>query len=250
MMEVWFDGSLVVPVGDILQEYAPRAMIFQGKHATIRWVGNESGVAPDPNWNAVPMDVAESGTSTAKDGDPRGDAWLPNECDARIRAHWFWNSKNAATLKTVDQLMEIYYASVGRGAVLLLNHTPDPTGRIPEADARRAAEFGAEIKRRFGTPVVEASGRGSLLEIELGEPVRIDHVMIQEDIAGGQRVLEYVLEGMAGDEWKELSRGTSVGYKKIDRFEPVRVSKIRFRCTESLALPLIKRFAVFDVGGR
>ena len=83
--EVWFDGSNIVPVSDLLQKHAARAMVFQGPDATIRWVGNESGVAPYPAWNSLPLKEAESGVATARHGDPNGDAWLPNECDARIQ---------------------------------------------------------------------------------------------------------------------------------------------------------------------
>ena len=92
MFEVWFDGSSITDVGDILKQYCPKAMVFQGPYATIRWVGNEDGVAPYPDWNSLPLARAKSGVSTGTDGHPDGDAWMPNECDARIRATWFWNS--------------------------------------------------------------------------------------------------------------------------------------------------------------
>ena len=170
--EVWFDGSNVVPVEDSLRRLAPRAMVFQGPQATIRWVGNELGVAPYPAWNALSWDRARSGVATAYDGNPNGEAWLPSECDARIRRDWFWSTKNADTLKSVAQLLEMYYRSVGHGAVLLLNQTPDTSGRIPEADARRAAEFGAEIRRRFTRPLAETNGTGSVVDLALARPVR------------------------------------------------------------------------------
>jgi alpha-L-fucosidase len=145
MAEVWFDGSLVFDVGDVLARHAPHAVVFQGPQASIRWVGNEDGFAPYPAWNAVryPKNGIKWGDYTAADGDPEGNRWLPNECDARMRATWFWRTDNEKSLKTVDRLMDMYYRSVGRGAVLLLNNTPDPSGLIPEADARRSAEFGA-----------------------------------------------------------------------------------------------------------
>lgn len=88
MMEVWFDGSLVFDVGDILMAHAPNAVVFQGPQASIRWVGNEDGHAPYPAWNAVKFGAKKWGDYTAADGDPSGDRWLPNECDARIRATW------------------------------------------------------------------------------------------------------------------------------------------------------------------
>ncbi|MFH1738610.1 MAG: alpha-L-fucosidase [bacterium] len=249
MVEVWFDGSLVVDVGDILAEYAPRAMIFQGPHATIRWVGNESGYAPYPAWNSVRRIDGESGVATAVNGDPYGSMWLPLECDARMRKTWFWSSNNADTLKTVEELMDMYYLSVGRGATLLLNHTPDPSGLIPEADAARASEFQEEIQKRFGRSVAETSGVGPLIELDLGSPTTIDHAIIMEDIAFGERVREYVIEGERDGNWEVLCSGTSIGHKKIDPFDPITVSKVRFRAIQSVSQPLIRKLSVYDTNG-
>lgn len=251
MMEVWFDGSLIFDVGDILKQHAPQAVVFQGPQASIRWVGNEDGVAPDPNWNTVDRDKAGArwGTLTAADGDPDGDAWLPNECDARIRATWFWHSDNAHTLKTVEQLMDMYEKSIGRGAVLLLNQTPDRSGRIPEADARRAAEFGGEIRRQFGHPLAEtgASGRSVLLTIP-SEGAVVDRAMLVEDIAEGATVRAYVIEARRNGEWSEIARGTSIGAKKIDRFPPTAATEWRWTCTqfEGRPAPALKAFRVYE----
>ncbi len=246
MSEVWFDGSCVIEVGDILAKHAPKAMVFQGPHATIRWVGNEDGIAPYPAWNAVSAPEARAGVGTARHGDPNGTVWLPNECDARIRSTWFWNTKNAHTLKSVEQLMDMYYRSVGHGCVLLLNQTPDTTGLIPEADAKRGAEFGAEIRRRFGKPLAETAGKGEAVELDLGGPTWIDHVVTMEDITQGERVREYVIEGQVRDHWQALCRGTAIGHKKIDRFPSVGVSKVRLRCIRVAAAPIIRKLAVYD----
>ena len=248
MIEVWFDGSNIVEVGDILQKHAPGAMVFQGPHATIRWVGNEAGTAPASAWNALSETDAKSGVATARHGDPDGTAWLPNECDARIRSTWFWNTRNAPTLKGVEQLMEMYYRSVGHGAVLLLNHPPDTSGLIPESDVKRGAEFGAEIRRRFGRSLAETSGKGETVELKLPRPTRIDHAITMEDILQGERVRRYVIEGLAGARWVKLCEGTAVGHKKIDRFPAVEVSVVRFRATEAAAPPQIRKLAVFHVG--
>jgi len=245
MFEVWFDGNTVVPVGDILEQYAPGAMVFQGPQATIRWVGNEDGYAPYPAWNAVSEADARTGGATAAAGTPRGAVWLPNECDARMRSTWFWNSRNATTLKTVDQLMEIYYRSVGHGAVLLLNHAPDTNGLIPERDFRRGAEFGAEVRRRFGTSVAETAGRGEVLELTLEQPSIIDQVVTMEDLAHGERVREYLVEGLVNSEWRPLCRGTAIGHKKIDRIPPAAVSGVRLRVIAAAAEPVIRKLAVY-----
>jgi alpha-L-fucosidase len=212
MCEVWFDGSNVVDVGDILARHAPEAMVFQSRYATIRWVGNEDGIATYPAWNTVSRADAASGVATNQHGTPDGEAWLPLECDARIRANWFWTQDNEKTLKSLEQLMTMYYRSVGNGAVLLLNHTPDTRGRIPEPDAARAAAFGNEIRRRFGTALAETTGSGEHLELPLDGRRLVDHVIIMEDIAQGERIRVYTVEGWDGAAWQILCRGTAVGY--------------------------------------
>jgi alpha-L-fucosidase len=248
MFEVWFDGSIVVPVGDILEKYAPGAMVFQGPHATIRWVGNEDGYAPYPAWNAVREEDARSGVATAAHGTPSGNAWLPLECDARIRSTWFWNTRNASTLKSVDELMEMYHRSVGHGAVLLLNHTPDTTGLIPEADFTRGAQFGTEVGRRFASSVAETSGRGEIIALSLDAPATIDHVMIMEDIAFGERVRGYVVEAQDSTGWTDICSGSAIGHKKIDRLAPLTTARVRLRITSAVGEPLIRMLAVYHVG--
>jgi alpha-L-fucosidase len=247
MTEVWFDGSLVFDVGDLLSRYAPRAVVFQGPQASIRWVGNEDGVAPYPAWNAVafPKTGKKWGDYTAADGDPNGNRWLPNECDARIRATWFWRTDNANTLKSVDQLMDMYYKSVGHGAVLLLNQTPDRTGLIPGADARRGAEFGAEIRRRLGTPRAETLAMSAEVVLDVPGTAPIDHIVTMENIALGERVRSYVVEGMVNGAWQPLAAGSAIGHKKIDRIAPVVVARVRLRILEAVGTPEIKRFAVY-----
>lgn len=268
MVEIWFDGSCIIPVGDIIARYAPNAVVFQGqykqlgnKYTGLRWVGNERGWAPYPAFNAVSDEAAKSGTSTARDGDPYGNVWLPLECCTVIRNAWFWNTYNLDTLRELTKLKEIYYNgnyllplmdtyyhSVGHGAGLLINANPDRSGRIPEPDVRRAAEFGAEIKRRFGKSVMETSGSGDIVQMSLGKPTVIDHVITQELIAHGQRILEYVIEGKIGDTWKPLAKGSSVGHKKIDWFKPISVSDVRLRVIKSIAQPLIRKLAVYHAG--
>ncbi len=247
MAEVWFDGSLVFDVGDILARYAADGVVFQGPQASIRWVGNEDGVAPYPAWNAVrfPKPDVKWGEYTSIDSDPVGNRWLPIECDARIRATWFWHSDNAATLKSVGQLMDMYYRSVGHGAVLLLNQTPDRSGLIPAADAARAAEFGAEIRRRLGTPAGETSGAGPDITLRLPTATMVDHIVTMEDIREGERVRSYLVEGLVGGTWRQLAAGSAIGHKKIDRVAPVAVAGVRLRVLESVGTPLIRRLAVY-----
>jgi len=145
--------------------------------------------------------------------------------------------------------MTMYYQSMGRGAVLLLNMAPDTTGLMPAGDAKRAKEFGAEIRRRFGRSIAETSGKGELVELDLGRTARIDHVITMENIAEGERVREYVIEGLASGQWKELCRGSSIGLKKIDPFNPTEVSKVRLRVVKSSAEPQVRKLAVMPPAG-
>lgn len=246
MVEVWFDGSNVIPVGDILARYAPHAMIFQGPHATIRWTGNEDGYVPYPNWNAVSRADAKTGIATALNGDPDGDVWLPNEVDVSIlRPDWFWSTASQRHLLTLDQLLDVYYRSVGRGAQLLLNLPPDTRGLLPDADCARAREFGEEIRRRFGQSVAEGSGDAATLTVPLRGQQRIDTVVLEEDCSQGQRVRRYRLEARSGGAWRPLGTGTSIGHKRIQPVAPGPADAVRLTVLESTGRPAIRRFAVF-----
>jgi alpha-L-fucosidase len=249
VMELWLDGSSVVPTGDLVRRYAPAAMVFQGPQATIRWVGNEDGFAPYPAWNALAASDAATGVATALHGDPDGNAWMPLEVDVSLRRpNWFWSTTNHVNILSLDALLEIYYRSVGRGAQLLLNVTPDRTGHVPEPDAERVAEFGSEIRRRFASPLAEADGRGRELILRLPGPRRVDHVVLEEDIAGGERVRAYRLDGRAGGQWTLLGSGSAIGHKRIQPVGPAAVDAVRLVVTASAAEPLIARLAVFATG--
>ncbi len=249
MTEVWFDGSSVVPVQDILAAHAASAMIFQGPQATIRWVGNEDGFAPDPVWNALDKGDGATGIATALHGDPRGSGWMPLEVDVSIRRpEWFWHTDNESHLLTTSQLLEIYYRSVGHGTQLLLNLPPDRNGRIPDADAARARELGDELRQRFAAPVAQTSGKGPVLTLELRESKPVDHLILEEDLRMGQRVLSYSLEGRVGGRWQSLGGGTSVGHKRIHPIAPKHYDGFRVGFPTSLGVPSLRRFAAFHTG--
>jgi len=137
---------------------------------------------------------------------------------------------------------------VGHNANLLLNATPDTTGQIPEIIRPHYENFGQEIQRRFGTSLAETTGEGDTVELTLKQPAKIDHVIIMEDIAHGERVRAYKVEGLVpGNKWQTLCAGISVGHKRIQRFARTEVAKVRLRLTESAATPKIRRLAGFDV---
>jgi alpha-L-fucosidase len=249
VVEVWFDGSLVIDIGDVLKEYAPNAMVFQSKYATIRWVGQEQGYASDPAYNTVSRYDAISGIATQRHSDPDGDAWMPIEVDARLRKDWgYWDDLSGNPIHSLDELMNMYYRSVGHGATLLINQAPNAAGRIIDEDMERMKEFGDEIRRRFSSPLAEGSGQGGTVELRLGGETAVDHVILMEDILFGERVRGYAIEGLTSAGWQRLHTGSAIGRKKIDYFDEVVVSAIRFVSISAVGEPLIRRIAAFHVG--
>ena len=250
---IWFDGGTLPPdqggpdLVPILKRLQPHAVTFQGPPdnpaGNTRWPGNEGGMTGYPSWSTVAR-ANDSGV-----GNSLGKVWQPGECDAPLRNHaWFWHPNQESKIRSVAELVEMYYGSVGRGCNLILNGNIDRDGLVPEADLKRLKEFGDEIRRRFGTSIAETSGRGNSVELVLAKPTVVDHAILMEQITEGQRVRQYVLEGLVGDRWTELASGQSIGHKRIERFQPTEVTKIRLRVTETSAEPIIRRLAVFHVG--
>lgn len=255
LVEVWFDGagsqgreydwSRIIGLVD---KYQPDAMVFNMGRPTIRWVGNEDGVAPYPCWNTATTARESMFTSdmmTWMEGTP---AWVPAECDVPIRKlHWFWHPDDEASLRSLEEVLDIYYRSVGHGATLLLNVSPDNRGLLPESDVKRVIEFGDEIRRRFGQPVGQTNGEGSELLLTLAHLQPLNHVVIMEDIIHGERIREYVLEAYSEGEWRELLRGSAIGHKKIDRFETIETDRLRLTVLSSVEKPLIRSLAAYQV---
>ncbi|MGV8090566.1 MAG: alpha-L-fucosidase [Mangrovibacterium sp.] len=252
MKEVWFDGSCVIDISDILQKYASDAVIFQGPQATIRWVGNERGIAPYPNWYTVKQSDLKTGISHALHSDPEGNVYAPVEVDVPFLMNersyrWFWAPNTDEMILSVTDLMNIYNKSVGRGSVLLLNATPDTTGLIPTSHVKRYREFGKELSRRFRYPISSCSGRKYILELDLKTAKTINCIVIQEDIKSGQRIRKYILEAYSNGNWITIKEGSSVGHKRIEEFPPMNITKIRLRVTESVATPEISNFSLFNI---
>lgn len=250
MKEVWFDGNCHIPVKDILDQYASEAVIFQGKHATIRWVGNEDGFAPNPNWYTVNKKDMQSGGATAVHSDVNGDVYAPVEVDVPFLKNgghkWFWSAGSDSLLMSRKQLMELYFNSVGRGSVLLLNATPDTTGLIPASHVQRYKDFGETIRRYFDNPLAKTAGKSTQLQCTLDAPADVNCIMLQEDLMKGQRITSYQVEGsLDGNKWEVLCKGTSVGNKKIDRFATRKVKSVRLVVNRSKATPCVENFSVF-----
>lgn len=248
-IEVWFDGSCVIDVSDIIEKYAKNSVIFQGPHATLRWPGTESGKLFYPVWNTVKSEDFKTGVSTQVHGDPNGDVWAPLETNTTLYNHnWFWSAKNEKKRKSLDELMECYYKSIGYGSVFLLNSTPDTSGLIPEADRKLYKAFGDEIDRRFKTPIaIIDNQKGKVVTLDIPESKKINHVVTMEDYRLGHRIREYKIEGFVDGSWKELCKGQSVGRKKIDYFDEDEVSKVRLTVTKNVNEPVVRNLSVYYV---
>jgi alpha-L-fucosidase len=254
LVHVWFDGGALPPeeggpdMIPLLEKYQPHANVFQGPAATVRWVGNERGVANYPCWATIKKSSLED-REKLPTGDPDGELWLPGECDVPVRNHdWFWQPDAEHKLYSLKELVDMYYKSVGRNCNFLLNANPDQEGKIPSADFERYVEFGREIRNRFDHPVAQGRGQGKQIEIDCPLNKSIDHVVMMEDITQGERVRQYEIQGMNNKgEWSTICPGESIGHKRIERFEPVRLKKIRIRATKSIAKPLLSSIKLYSV---
>jgi alpha-L-fucosidase len=256
LVEIWFDGAGSEGreydwprIMGLVRKYQPDAMVFNMGAPTVRWVGNEDGVAPYPCWNAAEAARVSMFTTDMTSWLPDTPEWVPAECPVPIRGnHWFWHPGDETPLRSLDQLIDMYYRSVGHGANLLLNLAPDNRGLIPDEEAVRAAELGDEIKRRFSAPLTAASGTGTTLTLALDAESEVDHVILMEQIEHGERVRAYVLEAEQGGSWVQVAEGSAVGHKKIDAFPAVRTSRLRLRVLESVSEPQIRSFQAFAAG--
>ncbi|GLJ25933.1 hypothetical protein SUGI_0497170 [Cryptomeria japonica] len=248
----------------IIKELQIHANVVSNAGPDVRWVGNENGTAGLTSWSTIngssyPFDQGSKGYLNS--GDPYGTDWIPPECDVSIRKGWFWHSDQKP--KSLSQLLDIYYTSVGRNCVLLLNIPPNTTGLLSEEDAERVIEFSKAIKTIFSkdlaasASVTASSVRGETfspsnvlnndlwtywapkdfrsskkshwIELKVEEVVEFNVVRIQETIVLGQRVMEYGVYVSGVDEKKMMlvSNGTTIGYKKLHRLEnPVKAIRV------------------------
>jgi len=261
--EVWFDGANGEGSNGKRQVYdwprtfalvrklQPHAVVFSDAGPDVRWCGNENGTAGEPNWSTVnPSRVLVPGATgpdvapALQRGDADGTVWRPAEADTSIRPGWFHHPAEDARVKTADRLFDVYCRSVGRNSKLLLNVPPTREGRLHPTDVTRLmafrdlrqAAFGEDLARgarliweRTGTHTARA-------EVELPRPIAAGAVRLEEEIEDGQAVARYVVQGAADGDWKEISRGTTIGYAKIDRLAaPVTVRRIRVVIEEAVA---------------
>ncbi|HEV8305885.1 MAG TPA: alpha-L-fucosidase [Gemmatimonadales bacterium] len=272
--EVWFDGANGEgPNGrrqvydwprvfGLVRRLQPDAVMFSDAGPDVRWCGNEAGAAGDPNWSTVdPAAVPYPGApgdaviAALQHGapPPRGTAWRPAEADVSIRPGWFHHPGEDERVKSVDQLTGIWFTSVGRNSKLLLNVPPTREGLLHATDVARLAAWRAHLTALFaedfgaGRPVRwHATGtRTAAAEVDLGRTVTLGIARLEEDIARGQRIARYAVQGAVDGEWRELTRGTTVGCRKLDRFEPRAVRQVRVVVEDAIATPRPLRIGLY-----
>jgi len=265
LFEIWFDGGASHPdlgapdVLPIVQKYQPNCLFYHNNQlAEARWGGSESGTVPYPCWATFPNfyshagDTNEERMQLLKHGDPNGKYWMPAMSDAPLRGYngrheWFWEPGDEAHIFPLENLMDMYYRSVGHNSTLIMGLTPDPNGLLPQPDVERLKEWGEEIKRRFSEPLNSIRGEGKVLKLSFEKSKKVNHLVLQEDIAHGERVRAYHIEAKVNGKWIEIGSGTSIGHKRIQTLETVEASAMRIKITASNATPLLKNFSAFYV---
>lgn len=251
---LWFDGC-----GSEHHEYdrdrivrtirslQPEILIFEMWDPDTRWVGNEAGYAPMPNPNTVTgLDFSVMTTTQRSLGGAR---FLPAECDCMLRNTWFDCRENEDTIKSVDQLVGMYELSVGHGANLLLNIGPNRHGLLNDADVARVQEFGAALRRRYGTPlpfeavrpyesahetapntvcirmphwVEDAPYKGDSGAETRAVNAMVDTVVLAEDLTAGESVQEFRIYANLPQFPRSkricVYHGDTIGHKCICRF--------------------------------
>lgn len=219
LMELWFDGAGSdgreydwARIMQVVHEHQPGAMVFNMGDPTIRWVGNEDGVAEDPV-NYV-VDHTQLSNYTVVTTTFSEALYLPPECDVSLRPGWFWHADSRP--KEVDHLLAIYYRSVGLGANLLLNIPPDPRGLIDEIDVARVREWAAALAERFAAhyPAMVEAIADNRVRISFREPVTIDHLQLGEHLEAGQRIVSHQV--FDGDDL--VCSGGTVGISRLHAF--------------------------------
>ena len=266
----------------LVKSLQPDIIIFSDAGPGCRWIGNEHGIAGETNWSTIKGDslfIGASKQAYLNTGDPEGTDWIVGECDVSIRPGWFYHQTQDDQVKSLDDLINIYYGSVGRNGLLLLNLPPDQRGLIHENDVQRLKEFSAFIKETFDKNLAmnkNASAgnyRGNMdlyhpdkmldqdkntywatdddvikssVEIDLGEVAQFDLIVLGEFIELGQRVTSFTVEAIHDDHWHTIAEGTTIGYKRILKVRKTKTNKLRLNILDAKSCPLISSFELFE----
>lgn len=264
----------------MIRELQPNIVIWNdgGDRGDLRWVGTESGFVGETNWSLL-NGTGEVAWEMLHFGLEDGDSWVPAEVNTSIRPEWFYHPNEDTKVKTVPQLMDTYYNSVGRNGTLLLNFPIMPNGLIHENDQKAALDLAEKVKDSFAENLAEnrnitaSNVRGNAgvfgadkavdnnkdtywatddgittpsLTIDFEKPTLINRFLAQEYIRLGQRVKSFTVEALVDGSWKELAKGTTIGYKRILRFPAVAATKVRLNITGAKGCPVISNIGIYN----
>ncbi|WP_416865500.1 MAG: alpha-L-fucosidase [Imperialibacter sp.] len=268
---------------EMVRKMEPKVLFFSDAGPSIRWVGNERGLAGDTNWNTISNDTLYAGQAGITDllntGHAEGQQWIPAEVDVSSRPGWFYHAKEDSLVKTPEKLFEIYLTSVGRGSNLLLNIPPDRRGLVHENDVAALQGWKKLLEEAFSTNLAlnakasastvrgeaDAYGAANLtdgkadtywatddevttgsVDIALPPSTAVSYVTLKEFIKLGQRVKAFTVEAKVDGAWKQVAQGTTIGYKRILKLDgPVAAEAIRVNITESKACPVLAEVEVY-----
>jgi alpha-L-fucosidase len=307
--EVWFDGACGEgPNGkkqvydwlafySLIRKLQPEAVIAV-MGPDVRWVGTESGYGRETEWSVVPYEltnqekIAEGSQQAAlKEGftppcdmesqdlgsrskirEAKSLIWYPSEVDVSIRPGWFWHESENGRVKTPEKLLDIYFSSVGRNSLLLLNIPPDTNGLINDADisslrtwksalesifknnfAKDAKVINADKTLNFNTLTDNNdatswnfdSKKAYSIELELKSISEFNVLLLQENISIGQRIEHFTLEAWVNNNWKQVTEGTTVGFKRLLRFPTIKTNKVRLTIDKSRLEPALAEIGLY-----
>ena len=266
----------------LIRKLQPNIVIWNdgGDRGDLRWVGTEAGYVGETNWSLLNA-KGEVSWNMLHHGLENGDSWVPAEVNTSIRPEWFYHPGENTRVKTVPQLMDTYNNSIGRNGTLLLNFPIDTKGLIHENDEKAALAFAGAVKNAFAVNLVANANvkatasnvRGNAkafdaakaidgnkntywttddnvtkasLIIDFGKPTIFNCFLVQEYIRLGQRVKAFTVEALVDGNWKEVAKGTTIGYKRLLRFSSVKATKVRFNMNESKACPVISNIGIYN----
>jgi alpha-L-fucosidase len=271
LVEVWFDGANGEGPNGKRQTYdwprihaavrrlQPKAVMFSDSGPDVRWIGNEQGEAGTTCWSAVdPARVPHPGfdapwiQSALMQGDPHGTIWRPGEADVSIRPGWFWHPDQDERVRSADNLMRLYFRSVGRNSKLLLNVPPTRDGLFHDRDVKALEAFDDKRRALFEHDVLaggrvratNAAASGST-EIELPAPATFDTLRLEEDIEHGQSIANHRVDAWIDGRWTTVAWGTTIGNARLHNCAPTTTARLRVVVEFAYATPSLARVAAF-----
>ncbi len=267
LVEFWLDGAGsgghvydFAKIIETLRTYQPNTIVFADtglfEYGDARWVGNEAGKIDYENWNVID-----------RHGFLR---WRPIEADTPLRKlHWFWHPNDEASLRSLDDLVQSYQASVGRGGQWMLGVAPDERGLIPDSDVARLHELGDALHSRYADNLAKQhlvmddntrrafdgdtdtfwsappNSHAAILEVAFAKPVTFNQSLAMEWLNDGQNIQRYRIEAWQNGTWKPIVSGYALGHKKIDSFPAITAQRVRLNILSSTGAARIREFQLF-----